>query len=100
MKKYVKASVGDTLAFNYFWDGGDYVPYDDFAYVSLGGQIVKNESTQNATLYSSSGGSSANKVTYNGGGDSKSLVSIKGAGNYNDVAGTFKYTIKLSLIHI
>ena len=95
LKKYVQVSgVGDTINFNYFWDGGDYVPYDDFAFVSVGGKIVSNESKNYSTLYKTGGGTDTSKVTWNGGNGSKSLVSIQGAGNYNDVKGTFAYKVK------
>jgi len=31
--------AGDTLTFSYFWDGGDYMPYDDFAFVSINSNL-------------------------------------------------------------
>jgi len=42
------ASAGDILAFNYFWDSGDYVPYDDWGK----GSILDATGGPVATLFS------------------------------------------------
>ena len=31
--------VGDTFSFNFIFDSGDYNPFEDFAYVSVNGQV-------------------------------------------------------------
>ena len=35
------AKAGDVLTFDYFWDGGDYLPYDDFSFVTVNGKALK-----------------------------------------------------------
>lgn len=100
-KQAVKVSgVGDTVSFDYKWDGGDYLPYNDFAFVTVGSKIVQNESTAGTTLFSSAGSTSGGALSYSGNSISSStvtnnaLVSVQGAGNYNDVVGKFEYKIK------
>jgi len=91
--------VGSTIEFDYKWDGGDYLPYNDFAAVFVGTKGVTNENSSLATLYNGSG-SSQSKTSYTGsllngnGLTDKSLASVYGAGDYADVVGKFKYTIK------
>ena len=34
------ATAGDILQFSYYFDGGDYLPYDDFAFVSINGKTT------------------------------------------------------------
>jgi len=96
MKKYVKVNgVGDTIKFNYFFDGNEYIPYDDFAFVTVGGKVVSNETSQYATLYKTDGTTKLDQKQYVG-IDSKALVSVQGAGSYNDVKGVFEYKVKSS----
>ena len=91
--------VGDTVQFDYFWDGGDYLPYSDFAGVTIGGELVKNESTSATTIWNSSGASNGTSTQFNGDSldtsvTNYSLVSVAGAGDYADVQGQFAYKVK------
>ena len=36
----LNAKAGDVVTFDYFFDGGDYLPFDDFAFVSINGKTV------------------------------------------------------------
>lgn len=97
-KQLVEVSgVGAKVSFDYFWDGGDYLPYNDFAAVTIGGKVVKNESQTSTTLFTSTGQVIGSANGYSGsnlGSDNKALVSVAGAGNYNDVQGKFEYSVK------
>ena len=36
----LNAKAGDVVTFDYFFDGGDYLPFDDFAFVSINGKSI------------------------------------------------------------
>ena len=36
----LNAKAGDVVTFDYFFDGGDYLPFDDFAFVSINGKTI------------------------------------------------------------
>ena len=35
------AKAGDVVTFDYFFDGGDYLPFNDFAFVAINGEAQK-----------------------------------------------------------
>ena len=45
----LNAKAGDVVTFDYFFDGGDYLPFDDFAFVSIMARALFASIKENGT---------------------------------------------------